>query len=84
MVGFHRGVLLLWPRHLLEGTPLSHARVAVTSSAVFPHVLTVAPVQPGATDAFRYTFEQAGEILAGCHEPGHYEAGMVAGMTVTD
>lgn len=39
-------------------------------------------VEPGATETFEYTFEQAGEILAGCHEPGHYEAGMVTSMTV--
>jgi len=41
-------------------------------------------VEPGATGTLEYTFEQAGEILAGCHEPGHYEAGMVASMTVGD
>jgi uncharacterized cupredoxin-like copper-binding protein len=41
-------------------------------------------VEPGATETLEYTFEQAGEVLAGCHEPGHYEAGMVASMTVAD
>ncbi|MDQ3146994.1 MAG: plastocyanin/azurin family copper-binding protein [Actinomycetota bacterium] len=30
-----------------------------------------------------YTFEDAGELLIGCHEPGHYEEGMVARVTVT-
>lgn len=35
-----------------------------------------------ATETLEYTFERAGEILAGCHEPGHYEAGMVTSMTV--
>ena len=39
-------------------------------------------VDPGATETLEYTFAEAGEILAGCHEPGHYEAGMVATMTV--
>lgn len=39
-------------------------------------------VEPGATETFEYTFEQPGEILAGCHEAGHYDAGMVASMTV--
>ena len=39
-------------------------------------------VEPGATETLEYALEQAGEILAGCHEPGHYEAGMVASMTV--
>lgn len=41
-------------------------------------------VEPGATETLEYTFERAGEILAGCHEPGHYEAGMVASMTIAD
>ncbi len=39
-------------------------------------------VEPGATETLEYTFAQAGEILAGCHEPGHYEAGMAASMNV--
>ncbi|HSJ00741.1 MAG TPA: plastocyanin/azurin family copper-binding protein, partial [Patescibacteria group bacterium] len=39
-------------------------------------------VDPGATETLEYTFDQAGEIFAGCHEPGHYEAGMVASLTV--
>lgn len=39
-------------------------------------------VEPGATGTFEYTFEHAGQILAGCHEPGHYGAGMVASMTI--
>lgn len=39
-------------------------------------------VEPGETKTLEYTFTEAGEILAGCHEPGHYEAGMSAEMTV--
>lgn len=40
-------------------------------------------VEPGATKSLEYTFDQAGEILAACHEPGHYEGGMVATLTVS-
>jgi uncharacterized cupredoxin-like copper-binding protein len=39
-------------------------------------------VEPGATETFEYTFAEAGELLAGCHEPGHYDGGMVATITV--
>lgn len=39
-------------------------------------------VQPGETEAFEYTFTEAGELLAGCHEPGHYDGGMVATISV--
>ena len=40
-------------------------------------------VDPGQTESFDYTFpDAAGELLAGCHEPGHYDGGMVADITV--
>ena len=39
-------------------------------------------VEPGETGTLEYTFDEAGERLVGCHEPGHYEAGMVAPITV--
>lgn len=39
-------------------------------------------VQPGETEAFEYTFTESGELLAGCHEPGHYDGGMVATISV--
>lgn len=42
-------------------------------------------VDPGQTETFEYTFGDTDEvILAGCHEPGHYEGGMVATISVTD
>jgi uncharacterized cupredoxin-like copper-binding protein len=42
-------------------------------------------VDPGHTDTFDYTFSETDEvILAGCHEPGHYEGGMVATIEVGD
>ena len=39
-------------------------------------------VEPGASGTLTYAFDEAGELLAGCHEPGHYEAGMVVPITV--
>ena len=39
-------------------------------------------VEPGETESFEYTFTTAGELLAGCHEPGHYDGGMRATITV--
>ena len=42
-------------------------------------------VDPGKTETFDYTFGETEEVtLAGCHEPGHYEGGMVAIITVSD
>jgi uncharacterized cupredoxin-like copper-binding protein len=40
-------------------------------------------VEPGQTKELVYTFEAAGETLAGCHVPGHYPAGMRATIRVT-
>jgi uncharacterized cupredoxin-like copper-binding protein len=39
-------------------------------------------LEGGASGTLDYTFAEAGEFLIGCHEPGHYEAGMVADITV--
>ena len=41
-------------------------------------------LDPGQSDNFEYTFDDAGDLLAGCHEPGHYDGGMVATITVTN
>jgi uncharacterized cupredoxin-like copper-binding protein len=39
-------------------------------------------LEAGKTATLEYTFSDAGELLVGCHQPGHYEAGMVAPVTV--
>lgn len=39
-------------------------------------------VKPGKTGELTYTFDKAGTLLIGCHEPGHYEAGMKITVTV--
>lgn len=39
-------------------------------------------LEPGARGSLEYRFEQPGTILIGCHEPGHWEAGMRADIEV--
>ena len=39
-------------------------------------------VKPGKTGKLTMTFQQAGMLEIGCHEPGHYEAGMKATVNV--
>ena len=39
-------------------------------------------VDPGKTGTLTYTFENAGTLIIGCHQPGHYEAGMKVMITV--
>jgi uncharacterized cupredoxin-like copper-binding protein len=46
--------------------------------------LATLELQPGETKEVTVTFEEAGEILYGCHEPGHYNAGMVGTVIVED
>jgi uncharacterized cupredoxin-like copper-binding protein len=40
-------------------------------------------VEPGETRELTFTFEDPGQTLAGCHEAGHYAAGMKAAITVS-
>ena len=39
-------------------------------------------LEPGETEELTWHFTQAGEILIGCHQPGHYDAGMKANVTI--
>ena len=39
-------------------------------------------VEPGETGELTYTFDDAGQVQIGCHQPGHYEAGMVLDVAV--
>ncbi len=41
-------------------------------------------LKPGETKELTYTFEAAGQTLAGCHVVGHYAGGMKATITVTE
>jgi len=41
-------------------------------------------VGPGETMELTYTFDEAGQTLAGCHVAGHYAGGMKATITVTE
>lgn len=39
-------------------------------------------VAPGETGEITYTFTEAGTLLLGCHQPGHFDGGMKATITV--
>ena len=39
-------------------------------------------VQPNKTRDYVKTFSQPGQVLIGCHQPGHYQQGMVARVIV--
>jgi uncharacterized cupredoxin-like copper-binding protein len=40
-------------------------------------------LEPGKSGEITHTFENTGEVLIGCHQPGHYEAGMKSTVTVS-
>jgi uncharacterized cupredoxin-like copper-binding protein len=40
-------------------------------------------VAPGETQELTWRFDEEGEVLFGCHEPGHYEGGMVGTIQVS-
>jgi uncharacterized cupredoxin-like copper-binding protein len=39
-------------------------------------------IEPGKTERLAYTFDEPGMIEIGCHQPGHYTAGMKIAVTV--
>ncbi len=41
-------------------------------------------LEAGETGRITMRFDAAGELLVGCHEPGHYQAGMVGSVEVVD
>jgi uncharacterized cupredoxin-like copper-binding protein len=45
--------------------------------------LAALELSPGETEEAVVTLEQTGDVLFGCHEPGHYDGGMVGTVTVT-
>lgn len=42
----------------------------------------VATIPAGETAELTWTFGEAGTVIVGCHQPGHYAAGMTARITV--
>ncbi len=40
-------------------------------------------VEPGKAGTLTHTFDEAGEIEIGCHEPGHYAGGMKIAVVVS-
>ena len=39
-------------------------------------------VDPGKSGTLTHRFDEEGEVLIGCHQPGHYAGGMVVKVTV--
>jgi uncharacterized cupredoxin-like copper-binding protein len=63
------------PEHGTMST-MSHGSEAEGSEAAIT-------VEPGATGELTYSFDTDDAVLIGCHEPGHYDAGMKLTLDVT-
>jgi len=60
----------------------AHLAVPSASQATVPHMGYGIYLDAHGTGMVTYHFTKAGEIMLGCHLPGHWEAGMVAIVTV--
>jgi len=62
-----------------DGHDADMARPGGTAKPADPNQVEVAP---GATKAVAYNFHEPDRLILGCHEPGHYAAGMKATITI--
>lgn len=60
---------------MAAGVGMEHGDATVEAMAALT-------LEPGATSDVTVTFDEPGEILYGCHVPGHYEGGMVGKVIV--
>lgn len=61
----------------------THMAVSSPGQPNIPHMGYGIYLQAHGTGMVTYHFAEAGEILLGCHLPGHWDAGMKAVVTVT-
>ncbi|GAC1364091.1 MAG: hypothetical protein NVSMB32_06290 [Actinomycetota bacterium] len=47
------------------------------------HSMNAVQVKPGEKGQLTFTFDKPGEVVIGCHQPGHYGAGMRVTVTVS-
>lgn len=47
------------------------------------HMENAVDVTPGETAEITWQFDEAGEVLFACHEPGHFDGGMIGSIQVT-
>jgi uncharacterized cupredoxin-like copper-binding protein len=60
-----------------------HEREMASGDMSMQHEDNTLVLDPGQTGSLAWTFTQAGEVLYGCHEPGHYDGGMVGTIQVS-
>jgi len=68
------------------GPGRSRPRVAHRAAAAHPGMTDpfAVLVEPGSSGEITITFDQPGQLILGCHEPGHWESGMHATIDITE
>jgi uncharacterized cupredoxin-like copper-binding protein len=79
---YHNPTTLLHEAVIGDESVQSEHGKAMTEHGGHPEEGKVVEVAAGKTAELTYTFAQGGTLLIGCHQPGHYEAGMKATVTV--
>ena len=65
-----------------EDLQLAHER-QMSAGGEHHDAATAVELEPGATEQVTWLFTKPGEVLYGCHIPGHYEGGMVGSIKVS-
>ncbi|HXF74348.1 MAG TPA: plastocyanin/azurin family copper-binding protein [Actinomycetota bacterium] len=60
----------------------AHEMVGMEHGEATVEAMAALTLDPGTTGEVTVTFEEPGEILYGCHVPGHYDGGMVGKVIV--
>lgn len=66
-----------------EAFQKQHGEEMMASPAMMEDAANSILLQPGETRRVTWKFTAAGKVLFGCHQPGHYEGGMVGSISVT-
>lgn len=68
------------------GPGRSRPRVAARTAMAHPGMTDpfAVLVEPGASGEITITFDQPGQLILGCHEPGHWQSGMHATIDITE
>jgi uncharacterized cupredoxin-like copper-binding protein len=59
-------------------------RCTSSSSSLRGSESEIEDIAPGETDELEWTFTEPGRYQFACHVPGHFEAGMVVEVEVTE
>ncbi len=64
-----------------EAEQADHAAAMANGEMTHRHDNAIS-VEPGKVSSLTMTFAEAGSLLVGCHEPGHYDAGMKTSLEI--